>query len=222
MLPCVAATVAMTQSMHTDANLCRPRLFVYRVPEAYRDPSPDNDSLPLDSLGPPLRIRDLVDAPVWDTDQYSLGSLIYERALQYRCRTHDPAQADLFLVPAFKGALSMTQPCAETAGSQRTLLERLRLPLPNMALRDRTNEMHRHFNGSSSSGGPITTLDARGGADHIFLNPRSGMPWERFVSDGTESSHASMGCPSLPPASQCTWVVAERRWRDSRSCAAVL
>lgn len=152
---------------------CRPRLFVYRLPESYRDPLESVGGMPPDGLGRPLRMRDSngnVVPGLWDSEQYSVASLVHERALAYRCRTHDPAEADLFFVPAFKARLGATQSCAEPGGAngRRGLLQRLKLELPNAS---------RPANWASREA--PTTLDARGGADHIIINPRNGMTWER-------------------------------------------
>ena len=146
---------------------CRPRLYVYRLPEAYRDPQESLGGLPPDGLGRPLHLRDVgIQATLWDAEQYSAASLLHERSLSYRCRTHDPADADLFFVPAFKSRLAAST-CAEKSG-KRGLTQRLRLELPNASRPT-----------GWPSGQPLTTLEARGGADHIVINPRNGASWER-------------------------------------------
>ena len=146
--------------------------------------------MPGDGLGRPLRLGQ-IDAPLWDTPQYSLASLVYERALSYRCRTHDPARADLFLVPAYKARLVTDQSCAEKTGSRLNLLRRMQLKLPNSssALLKAGGQNRGGGNGRAGGGRnasaewlalPPVTLSNRGGADHIVLNPRSGMTWERY------------------------------------------
>jgi hypothetical protein len=164
---------------------CRPRLFVYRLPEAYRSPRVKYGNLPPDGIGEPLSMRDQIDAPLWNTDQYSLGSLVHERALSYNCRTHDPSSADLFLVPAYRSYMGESG-CAEPAGSHLRLLQRLQLPLRN-AKEGRAQP--------SADGRAPTSLDARGGADHIFLNPRNGELWDR-----TASCELTFGSPQLGAA----------------------
>jgi hypothetical protein len=147
---------------------CRPRLYVYRLPESYRDPV--SAHMPADGVGRPLRLQlPGIENACWDADQYSLASLVYQRALSYRCRTHEPASADLFLVPAFKASLGgKGSQCAEFGGNRtKTLRQRLRVELPNAS------------RPAGWGSAPLTALEARGGADHIILNPRSGMSWER-------------------------------------------
>lgn len=149
--------------------------------------------MPVDGVGHPLRLRTAgLDASVWDSEQYSLASLVHERAQSWRCRTHDPAEADLFFVPAFKPRLGTSQACAEPgSGSPRGLVSRLRIPLPNGS---RPEGRGSGLAGSFSPAG-LTTLEARGGADHIFLNPRSGMSWERFPY-----CELALGSPALGAA----------------------
>ena len=165
----------------TTADECRPRLFVYRLPDAYRNlatsADPTSDSMPADGLGRPLNLQQ-IGSPTWSSEQYSLASLVHERALAYRCRTHDPAQADLFIVPAYRETLGSDIKCAERQGSRLKLIHRLQLPLPN-----RTYRRHASSNSAADGGnddGAVRTLTARGGADHVILNPRNGQPWDRF------------------------------------------
>ena len=160
-----------------DSDSCRPRLFTYQLPGSYRI-SPHG-------LGKAIHMRNRVHAPLWDTDQYSLGSLLYERALAYRCRTRDPSNADLFFVPAFRGTLGTVQECAEP-DSKVKLLQRLRVVLLNASSAQR----HGLLDGAN---GPPTTLEARGGADHIILNPRSGMNWERYPYCELQMGSARLG-----------------------------
>ena len=166
---------------------CRPRLYVYRLPEGYRDPSEAGNGLPADGLGRPLRLHASgIENGLWDADQYSLASLMYERALSFRCRTHDPAAADVFFVPAFKPRLGTEQSCAEpaaTSGHRGSLLGRLKMELPNSS---RPADWGSRSLASSS-------LEVRGGADHIILNPRSGASWERYPFCELTLGHHAFG-----------------------------
>ena len=106
----------MSMPLHAQ---CRPRLYVYQLPEAYRDPY--DDGTPRDGVGRPVHARTAAgaDLTVWDNEQYSVASLIHERALSYRCRTQDPADADLFLVPAFKSRIGGgAYGCVEQSGKR--------------------------------------------------------------------------------------------------------
>lgn len=182
---------------------CRPRLFVYRLPEGYRDPSDATNGMPADAVGRPLRIgREGLERSLWSSEQYSIASLIYQRALAWRCRVHDPALADLFFVPAFKPRLGATQSCAEGAATNhRALIQRLRLELPNTSMPQ------------SHPFPTVTTLEARGGADHIILNPRSGMSWERFpfceLALGSPSFGAALYLAMEQAPRNGTWVYPE-------------
>ena len=168
---------------------CRPRLYVYRLPEMYRDPNTATE-LPPDGIGTPTSIEE-IPALLWDTEQYSLASLVYERSLAYRCRTHDPGSADLFIVPAFKSKLGTN--CPEPSRSRVKLLSRLEIPLwrgtdsvgnqTSVTHYPHRNQSHRHRRGATTEIGDRdqaqTTLGRRGGADHIILSPRNGEPWDR-------------------------------------------
>ena len=181
------------------AEECRPRLYVYRLPEAYRDPTESTNNMPADGIGPPLHIQQHIGMPLWNTEQYSLASLVHERGLAYRCRTHDPAEADLFLVPAYRGRMTSTVPCAEAPGSRLKLLQRIQIPLHGRNASSTSNSgttsgttttttistdvasrrLSRALRSGTDAVRPLTTLDARGGADHIILNPRNGEPWDK-------------------------------------------
>ena len=178
--------------------LCRPRVFVYRLPESYRDPGDDVD-LPMDGIGAPVHAEPIPPL-LFDTDQYSLASLVHERALAYHCRTHNPAEADLFVVPAFRPRMRALA-CAEKAGSKLSLLRRLQIVLPNAttAARQLSSSRARHqgtaVRRSATAEEHVTTIGRRGGADHVFLNPRNGEQW-----DSQPYCELHMGAPSLGAA----------------------
>ena len=151
---------------------CRPRLYVHKLPESYRDPldrvgrgvGSAVDGSPSSSLaGFPVGVR------LWDSQQYQLGQHFYERALGYRCRTHHAAAADLFLVPAFSARPWLHlkgEPAAErghhSADGRGQLLGRLR---------DARSV-------DACTGEPTDALRARGGVDHIILSAGDGLDWQ--------------------------------------------
>jgi hypothetical protein len=79
------------------------------------------------------------------------------------------------------------QECAEP-DSKVKLLQRLRVVLLNAS--SAGAERHGPRDGAN---GPPTTLEARGGADHIILNPRSGMTWERYPFCELQMGSARLG-----------------------------
>lgn len=145
----------------------RPRLFIYDLPSGYQDSGQHS----IGSLGTVLpNASSLPGFPrAWSlrsTDQFALGVIFFQRALLYPCRTVDAAAADLFLVPAFSSRLSHrpTAHCMEDDANAS------RLGGHPASLYSRLRSVHtRH-------GGPA--LAARGGADHIFINPRNGASYE--------------------------------------------
>ncbi len=85
-----------------------------------------------------------------------LGDLFFSRALSYRCRTFDAAQADLFFVPAFTQDIDSPSHCAEAPGALLRRLQAVRV-------------------------GNVSALERRGGTDHVLLNPRPGGHFESAV-----------------------------------------
>ena len=83
------------------ASRCRPRLYIYdELPTRYRDDHEGGFGAPASSLITPLpHLPEGVR--LWRTAEFGLGELFLQRARRYRCRTPDPARADLFFVPAF-------------------------------------------------------------------------------------------------------------------------
>ena len=135
---------------------CRPRLFVHALPGSYRD------VLFNVGIGEPINGS---SSTLYSTEQYSLGAIFHERALAYPCRTHDAAAADLLFIPAFKAHL-------------RTGLNPVRCAEPAFASVIR--------NGTLEERARMTflqrlrpALERRGGADHIIVQPRTGMRWEQ-------------------------------------------
>ena len=146
-----------------------PRLYIYDLPKGYQDAGGSRDSV-MSSLGTvfPNVSEALPGFPhggaLHSIGQFSLGAILFQRALKYRCRTHDPAAADLFFVPAFSSRLARrsTEHCMDDArdgtssGHQSLLYERLR--------------------SVQLDGEPL--LARRGGADHLVVNPRNGATYE--------------------------------------------
>ena len=155
---------------------CRPSLYVYHIPEGYRDP--------LDTRGRgfgkqvqhvPEFVRGL-QLQLYDTDAYSgLGEIIYERALSYRCRTRDPVSADLFLVPAFSGQIGVFARNADTPSGLRCAEVR---NYTQAVWRRAADALFLRLYRVSGGGNNTSMLERHGGADHLLLNPRHGTPYE--------------------------------------------
>ena len=180
----------------------RPRLYVYNLPSSYRIDPRDAPA----GMGAPSRLPPLEHMPLgvrlWHTAEFGLGSLFMQRALDYQCVTTDPELADLFLIPAFSGRLvnrpteKSSEPMpAEMGGRLRALFTRLRqvrvhrcgagarhASLASSGIRDSGHAVGRPSRGALSRAGlarNCSALKARGGADHILINPRNGAPNER-------------------------------------------
>ena len=146
---------------------CRPRLYVYdSLPARYRDDREGGYGAPLSSI----RVTPLLPSlsggtRLWHTPEFGLGELFLRRAEQYRCRTMDAERSDLFLIPAYSSRLHgrPTERMAEH-GNMSALYARLR----NL-------RVDRCASGSTN----CSALEARGGADHLLINPRNGAAFER-------------------------------------------
>ena len=166
-------------SDRSPASSCRPRLFVHYLPEAYRDPS--------DRIGRGVsavlrgHLPDSFPAGValYDSQQYALGDLFYERSLGYRCRTHDPANADLFFIPAFRAKSQFCVSCnvksAEAAAGQSWDASNNRSGTRAASSRD---AMYDRLRSVHAAGTRQSVLTARGGVDHIVINARIGAVFE--------------------------------------------
>ena len=141
--------------MHTNAKPCRPRLFIHQLPDSFREPAADNSS-----VGAPL--TDGGDGMLYHSEHHRhVGPLLLQRAATFYCQTLDPSAADLFLIPAYRSQLIGREGrCAEAEGV-----------VGNATLEDVARERF------LSRLRPA--LDARGGADHVLLQPRLGMLWEQ-------------------------------------------
>ena len=145
----------------------RPSLYIYNLPDRYRDDREGGFGNPASSKIAPLPFLQ-PGVKLWHTAEFGLGELFTQRARAYRCRTNDPEVADLFFVPAFSSRLHNrpTERLAERGGILTSLYERLR----------QIRVSGRCPNGAAHN---CSALDARGGADHILVNPRNGAPYER-------------------------------------------
>ena len=184
---------------HTHARACagRPHLYVYELPPRYRIDPRDAPA----GLGAPVSLPPFVHMPLgirlWHTAEFGLGSLFLQRAQSYQCLTSDPDAADLFLVPTFSSR-SHNRPTERSAepspqevgGRLRALFTRLRQVRVH-----RCGGVRRSTRATVGASGATPTptaraaraavrsncsaLEARGGADHILINPRNGAEFER-------------------------------------------
>ena len=179
---------------------CRPRIFVHDLPPGYRD-SPSDQRVFGSQPYPVGRANRVVGSLVlphfpphvqlWNSGQFSNAELMYRRALEHECRVHNESLADLFFVPAFSGALraasvSAGEHCVERGGAHKgqqfsnavsasALIERLRsVAAPHCGSRTLRRGAARTATGSAS----CSVLEARGGADHVIVNPRNGAVFE--------------------------------------------
>ena len=165
---------------------CRPTLYIYDLPPRYRDDREGGFGAPV-SLG----IRSIQEygsgVRLWQTAEFGLGELFLRRARAYRCRTGDAAHADLLFVPAFSSRQHNrpTERLAES-GHLNTLYHRLQ-----------------HIQGPCIGEGDTTVrkacaaLEARGGADHILVNPRNGATYETHPFMELDYMDVRWGSPTL-------------------------
>ena len=145
---------------------CRPRLYVHYLPENYRDPA---DRVGRGVGAPLVPLADVSTSlegfpkgvHLFDTQQYQLGELFYERAIAYRCRTHDPSLADLFFVPAFSGRVRRPPVDGERGARY-----------PRAGLVPRFDALFERVHALRAPGTNESYLSARGGADHIVVRRR--------------------------------------------------
>ena len=151
-----------------------PRLFVHLLPDGYRSTS-DVDANIGRGTGQPVKSPD-EGFRIYDGQHYQLGEHFYQRALNYRCRTLDPADADLFFVPAFSHV------------SNGWTKVKKRMVADNMSTASRDDALFTRLRSVRSRSGE-SVLEARGGADHVLLSTRDGLPqdgapfWELDYAD---------------------------------------
>lgn len=137
---------------------CRPRLFIYVLPDTYRHVGKItagsfeggtwlNSGDTFRAFGLPYTFSGI--------NMYDNGRLYYERALKYHCRVHDPAIADLFYVPAHNTEQQFRPSsfCAEHPRGAASHFDALYLRLEAQA---------------------PGALSAFGGADHFVIGTRIG------------------------------------------------
>lgn len=149
------------------ATPCRPSLYVYDLPARYRDDREGGFGKPAANLTT-FGTQPLPNVRLWNTAEFALGDLLLQRAHGYRCRTHNADTADLFFVPAYSSRQHNrpTERLAE-GGNLRALYSRLR-----------NIRVSRCAAFGSGADGNCSALEARGGADHILINPRNGASYE--------------------------------------------
>ena len=180
------------------ADACRPRIFVHRLPPDYRD-SPSDQRFFGSQPYPSGRSNQLAGSSVlphfpphvqlWNSGQFSNAELMYQRALVHECRVRNESLADLFFVPAFSGALraasvSAGEHCAERGATHKGLqsivsasglINRLRsVAAPHC----RSRTLRRGAAPTANDSASCSVLEARGGADHVIVNPRNGAVFE--------------------------------------------
>ena len=135
---------------------CRPALYVYELPDSYRHENrPNGRGFGVPVTSPP----GLPTAALFSAVTYGTGAAFFEAALNYRCRTLEPAKADLFFVPTFTDSFNTQNTCVDATPGQPKDCSRDALFLRLAALR---------------SGSGKSYLRARGGTDHILLMGRQG------------------------------------------------
>ena len=195
--PTTAAAAASPSSTTTTS--CRPRLYVHGIPGAYRDSRWDRFHMNAEPFGEKVAGAAFLpgfpaSVKLWNSGQFSTAELMFQRALSHGCRTDNASIADLFFVPAYSGALraspvSPGENCVVRVPEERVsgsaLIDRLR-GVPAAACNGR-NALRRGPPLAASSGegndgaadsSPCSVLEARGGADHILVNPRNGAYFE--------------------------------------------
>ena len=159
---------------------CAPRLYVYSLDEAWRDPTHKThrhqgtaDTSPAFHIG--LESGSSA-VPIFDVGQWSLADIFHRRALAYRCRVTNASLADLFLVPAFsirsfESNFSAIPPNATTIEAAFAAVT-----VPSIQTRLLTRR-HGHLHARAPQQVPAATR--RLGRDHILVQPRTGAHLEQ-------------------------------------------
>ena len=157
----------------SNAGNCLPRLFVYELEDAWRDLTAaenqgDVHPAPMYTIQSGSGSRALI----FNADQFDLGTVIFQRALSYQCRTHDALEADLFFIPAYSARFMAsnftTNPSTtlEAALASVTVQEarwrRVRSTRQRVRVQIRVSAVARHR-----------------GRDHFLVQPRNGDMYEQ-------------------------------------------
>ena len=189
---------------------CAFRVYIYELPKGYRhngrtDPRPVSlKTRHLNDLNGHPWISSVEGSAVmhgfprgvrlWNSGQFSTAAIIYQRVLEHRCRTRDPATADLFLIPSwsiFTKALPSSD-CnqvyknghkALAGGMMYARLREVRGSCPD----------GRRSSAAAADRSGCSALEARGGADHVLLSPRNGVPFETHPTCELDYSDARLG-----------------------------
>lgn len=152
----------------TNADL--PRLYIYELPDRYRNegrPSGRGFGVAVNATPPlPASLR------LYSAMTFATSSTVYDRAMTYVCRTTDPSMADVFFIPVFtanKGRMSHV-PCADNCSKENFFA--------------RLNAI-RHIDNSSNT----SYFDRFRGADHFVVSGQQGCPFAlRPVNEMTHFS----------------------------------
>ena len=159
---------------------------------------------------------------IWNSAQFATAEIIYRRVIKHRCRTSDARAADLFFIPSWSvytkalpssDCSRMYAPGRLAAAGGAMYNEHLRKVLVRGP----------HCRGAS----PCSALEARGGADHILVSPRNGVPFETHPLCELDYSDARLGAGWLVGA-RTACLVGRRRpcqtwsWRSRRASRARL
>ena len=145
----------------------QPSLYVYELPRPYQDPrgevrrgrnvseaaASEGRSLPGFPLGAQLR----------NMHMFATADHLFARAKAYSCHVRQPARAQLFFVPVFSPSFRHNHHCGEGEDGVGSLYRRL------AAVR---------VAAGMGNGTAVTALEARGGADHMFMSGRNGVAIE--------------------------------------------
>ena len=142
---------------------CRPRLYVYELPDTYRDAGQ-----PTGRPGFPPTLAPEVTTDAWLADyphravalrnsvSLQLGAVFFARALHHACRTLNPDDADLFFLPVYHRGFNGKHVCGEAT--------------PHKCARDGLLRRLQRLRNAAN----VSYVDARGGADHFVIVPHNG------------------------------------------------